>query len=705
MSSVKETYTSADLAKILKITRQTLWKRGQNDGWKTIIKPKRLGGNDYPYETLPPDVKAAIARHEAAQVPQKVLGNAVIPDWSHRIGLARFQVVSEWRAYCLKQKARGIKKAEGTETFLTAYNSGLLCKKAFEVIGAVRKSSLYSWDLTLRESGDDYYQICDKRGKWQQGGKKGLGQLSPEAQEAFLSAWLTPNQPSRQLAYRCMEIALEKIGQEKPSLSTVYRFAERFQENHYDLVVLMREGEKALNDKVLNWIRRDRRVLNVGDCIFADGHVLNFECLHPETGKPFRPTMILWFDWKSGMPVGWEFMPTENTISVSSALRMAIRTLGMVPKVVYLDNGKAFKNKYFNQTNPDFEILTGLYARLGIAAQYATPYKGQVKIIERFFGSFNEQFARLMPSYVGRHIDEKPAYRKRNEKFHRDRHAGAFIPTLREAGEIFAAYVNWFKDTANPDIQNKTCWEILLEGRGPGLDMTEIDRQMLWTKVVTPERSGFTLAGRRYVADSLNGLKCKVVVKYSWADLSVAYLYDQEGRSLGSAHAQIAHHPLAKIFGTEHDQAMVAEANRKIALQKKETMQKARLLDKTLSVLPGQQQLEYNYVPERQEPLMLEGPLEEEALTDGDRAELEALATAALANKQDNAHERPAYFDSQMDRYDWLLLAWLTEGYQPSEDEFSFMRDYEASGEYQVVGSRFEAIKRQYGQRPTGVAA
>jgi len=63
--------------------------------------------------------------------------------------------------------------------------------------------------------------------------------------------------------------------------------------------------------------------------------------------------LVLFFDMKSSMPCGWEIMPTENTASISAALRRSIIRLGMVPKIVYLDNGRAFKGAYF--TGTDFE--------------------------------------------------------------------------------------------------------------------------------------------------------------------------------------------------------------------------------------------------------------------------------------------------------------------------------------------------------------
>jgi putative transposase len=287
----------------------------------------------YHAHSLPTDVKATIARHETDKAPKKIIEGAVIPDWSHRIGLARYQVVSAWRSFCGKNNG---KKTEATEAFLSAYNSGQIADEAFGIIGGLQKSSLYRWAEILRDNGDDYYSICDQRGKWTRGGPKGLGQLTPEAQEAFLSIWLTPNQPGVALAHAGMTIALNKIGQDVPSLSSTHRFARRFAQVHHDLVTLKREGEKALNDKVSGWIPRNPDLLEVGDCIFADGHTLNFECIHPATGKPFRPTLIVWFDWKSAMPVGWEVMPTENVIAISSALYMAIVNLGKIPKVPYL---------------------------------------------------------------------------------------------------------------------------------------------------------------------------------------------------------------------------------------------------------------------------------------------------------------------------------------------------------------------------------
>ena len=86
-------------------------------------------------------------------------------------------------------------------------------------------------------------------------------------------------------------------------------------------------------------------------------------------------------------------MLEENTQCIASALRNAIINLDMIPTIVYQDNGKAFKAKYFQQTN-DFseEGFTGIYQKLGIKSVFARPYNARAKVIERFFREFQEEF-------------------------------------------------------------------------------------------------------------------------------------------------------------------------------------------------------------------------------------------------------------------------------------------------------------------------
>jgi putative transposase len=207
----------------------------------------------------------------------------------------------------------------------------------------------------------------------------------------------------------------------------------------------MREGEKALDEKVLPYIERDLSQINVGDIFVADGHRLNFQVINPFTGKPCRPVLVGFFDWKSGTLAGYEIMLEENTQCIVSALRNSILSFGLIPKVVYQDNGRAFKAKFFQDTNFDEEGFAGVYQNLGIKAVFAKPYNAKAKVIERFFQEFQEEFEKLMPSYIGTSIENKPPHLMRNEKFHKKLHqkmTGNKVPTVQEAILMINAWLD-----------------------------------------------------------------------------------------------------------------------------------------------------------------------------------------------------------------------------------------------------------------------
>lgn len=94
-------------------------------------------------------------------------------------------------------------------------------------------------------------------------------------------------------------------------------------------------------------------------------------------------------------------MMTENTQCIASALRNSILNLGVIPKVVYQDNGRAFKSKFFQSCDFDEDGFNGVYANLNIHSVFAKPYNARAKVIGRFFREFQEEFEKMMPSYIG----------------------------------------------------------------------------------------------------------------------------------------------------------------------------------------------------------------------------------------------------------------------------------------------------------------
>ena len=171
----------------------------------------------------------------------------------------------------------------------------------------------------------------------------------------------------------------------------------------------------SLSDKVEPYIKRDASLLEVGDILVADGHKLAFQVINPFTGKPCRATLVGFLDWKSTALVGYEIMLEENTQCIASALRNAIINLDMIPKVVYQDNGRAFRTKYFTDDKGFTELgFQGLYSKLGIEMVFARPYNARAKAIERFFKEFQEGFEKLIPSYIGSSISNKCIFMKNN---------------------------------------------------------------------------------------------------------------------------------------------------------------------------------------------------------------------------------------------------------------------------------------------------
>ena len=81
---------------------------------------------------------------------------------------------------------------------------------------------------------------------------------------------------------------------------------------------------------------------------------------------------------------------------LASALRNSILNLGVIPKVVYQDNGRAFKSKYFQHCDFDEDGFNGVYANLNIHSVFAKPYNARAKVIERFFREFQEEFEKIL---------------------------------------------------------------------------------------------------------------------------------------------------------------------------------------------------------------------------------------------------------------------------------------------------------------------
>ena len=524
---------------------------------------KVFGGTSYEilYSSLEPEVqeklqdeliKEATQSNCTALVPldTKPKYPTFIAESAKLTALARVDVVKALQNIRGKYKT----KKEADSIFLDLYNSGMLLPKVYQFIGSISVGTLHRW-LWAYEDCEDYRVLLPGYKYSKQNEYNTI--LTQEMKNIFIKFLMHPNKFSVGKAIKLTRHILEKRGFEAiPCVLTFRRFAEHYKKNNYAQWILFREGEKAYHDKVEAYIERDISVLNVGDVLIADGHVLNFQVINPFTGKPTRATLVGFLDWKSTALVGYEIMMTENTQCIASALRNAILNLGIIPKVVYQDNGKAFKSKYFQNVDFDEEGFNGVYANLGIRSVFAKPYNARAKVIERFFLEFQEEFEKMMTSYIGTSIEDKPAWLKRGEKLHRDMHKKLtknYIPTVQEAIKFIDCWIEFHNSKPCPNDRSITIKECLSTVQKQDIDKNILNDLMMKTEARTINKHGITFLGMHYRSDVILGLRDKVYVRYSLFDLSKVHVYSMKGEFLCVAHRVQKVHPMANVLGTVKD--------------------------------------------------------------------------------------------------------------------------------------------------------
>lgn len=443
-------------------------------------------------------------------------------------------------------------KAKARKNFMRAYNSGLAWPKIFRIIGNTSWKTIEGWKVTVKETGDVFH-LADKRGHW----RKGETLFTDEQQSILLRCVLHPNKPLIAEAVRMAKAVMSQKGIPNGySVSTYRRWIDEWRDHNYHIWVFSREGAKAWNDKCAMSIVRDYDLINVGDILVADGHVLNFDIINPWTGKPKRMIMILWFDMKSSYPLGWEIMPTENVQSIASALRRAIMRLGKIPKVAYLDNGKAFGAKYFAGVDFEENGISGVFDSLGIKTIFAWPYHGQSKTVERFFGTFAE-LERWCPTYTGTSIENKPPRMNRGEFLHRKVHDAVYdgqCLTLEQAHRVISTWFDLYAQRPQRGHLNGACpLDLHVEGKGSGVDPFELRYLMMSMETRHIRSSGIRLLGRNYYHPELHGRRHPVIVRYDYQDPEAIYVFDQGDNFLCMATEPEKVHPAARILGNDDD--------------------------------------------------------------------------------------------------------------------------------------------------------
>ncbi len=479
------------------------------------------------------------------------------PDKAKTIALARLDLLNLWK----NQRKNQQNKTQFDTDFLSAYNAQVLYPEIYAKLGKVSIGTLQRWKRVLGNSNnyellipnyhyEDYSRTC----------------LTEYEKQIFLKLLLHPNKFSIGKAISLTQYVLKTQGAEYiPAPPTFRKFANWYKANYFDKWTLLRDGEKTLKEEVIPHIKRDLSKIEVGEVLVADGKRLNFQVINPFTGKPCRATLIGFLDWKSTALVGYEIMLEENTQNIASALRNAILNLGKIPKFVYLDNGKAFKGKYFMGSTDFNEVgLKGIYEKLGISTVFANPYNARAKVIERFFLEMQESFEKLLPSYIGTSIENKPARLRRNEKFHSEIHQ-EFVPTIQQTIQMINSWLEYKISLPCPNDKTRSIKEMVDSIERQEINPRELDDLMMAQEIKTITSQGIRFLKADYYNDTLYGLRQKVIIKYSLFDLNYINVYTTSGKFLCKADRITLTHPLAHYTGEIKD---VEDYKQKIQKQK-----------------------------------------------------------------------------------------------------------------------------------------
>ena len=568
------------------------------------------------------------------------------PEKAKQNALAKLDLIRKW----LEFRRKAVNKLQADYDFVKLHNSSN--SYLFNVLGKISRGSLHRWKASL-DGTEDYTRLIPNYKYVSVNEYRTC--LTDEEIKIFMGLLLHPNRICIGKAIALTKYKLKEQGQSFiPADITFRRYAKWFKDNNYDKWVLARDGEKALSDKVEPYIKRDASLLDVGDILVADGHKLAFQVINPFTGKPCRATLVGFLDWKSTALVGYEIMLEENTQCIASALRNAIINLDMIPKIVYQDNGRAFRAKYFTDDKGFGELgFYGLYAKLGIETVFARPYNARSKVIERFFKEFQEGFEKLMPSYVGSSIINKPAYLKRNEKFHSNLH-NDYIPTIEETIKMIDMWLKFKNSQPCTNAPNMTIAEVLENRKKQNIDTSLLDDLMLATEVKTIQRNGVRFLNCDYFDERLYGLRGKVLVKYNLFDLTNVKVFTPKGEYLCTAERVTETHPMAKILGTVED---LEDYKQKIQKQQKLKRKTINSVKKLLT---------------NDEIKLIEARSNQEEMENSNNFQKEFKARSNGVHKINNGEKSLPIFKNNSEKYEYLIKhnpsdTWIAEFKQTKE--------------------------------------
>lgn len=439
MAPIETTYSTHALIELLGISQQAIGKRAKREGWQSLPRAGRGGGNLWVVSSMSAEIRDRLASALLRA------GRAGTTEDGAACPAGQLPLTPDGASGGLRAANGSAPAGHAADAFPTlppcndreraAVTARLaFCAEVERLTPLVGKTRAVSHLVNLSRLGELDERLTallpqalprmrqprlSERTLWRWCGDLdggGAAALTPRMRREYpLPAWggelldcyQKPQHPSVALAHAELCRAMRARGEEPPSIHACYRLLNKMSRPE-------REAGRATGNALLRLRphqRCDTSELWPTDIYTADGTTFDAEVLHPGHGQPFKPEITAVLDVATRRCVGVSIALAESASGVLDAVRMACLGYG-VPAFFYSDNGPGYVNRLL------LDDRSGMFPRLGITPVNAIPGRPQGKgLMERAVGTLWVRAAQGLESYGGALMDRDAA--KRNFKLSR----------------------------------------------------------------------------------------------------------------------------------------------------------------------------------------------------------------------------------------------------------------------------------------------
>lgn len=532
MAAHESGYTAKQIADMLNTTERSIQRRAKKDHWIGSPRPTRGGGYLYMVESLPADVRIAIAARTCSAkaecpAPACIPSSQIKGDARERMQ-TKMALLTLYRSFVAQS---GLRETPARAAFAARWNAGELDAEPWirAALPTVSAGTLRNWDMQAQAEGP-----ARLAGNYGCRRRTGLIDAQPEVRDVILGLISEHPHISTQLIYEGLQAASRQRRKEGlpefqlPSIRRMQRWVASWKESH--------AGELLFMGAPDTW--KGRRMPSFGD-IYANVVALNQRWEYDGT-----PADLMLADNKRYTIVGiidvysrrlkLEVAPTSTAMVVASLTRRCLLDWG-IPTECVTDNGKEFTSRH----------MQSVFLGLNIFLNVLPPFRPELKpAIERAFRSFSHHLLTLAPCYVGHNVATRQQIRERETFAKRllDKKDRAELSVALSPEELQTFCDQWtdsiYAHRKHSGLHGRTPFEMVSKWSGAVSRIAdERALDVLLTPLVTND--GWRTVGKKglradsglYIAPELGTMVGqRVKVRVDPRDSAHAYIFDEDER-------------------------------------------------------------------------------------------------------------------------------------------------------------------------------